>query len=130
MSDLSVTETDNRALTPALLKGLRCRCPNCGEGRLLHSYLKVVETCSECGEDYTPQRADDGPAYLTILVVGHIIVFFMMTFWESLRPSPFVLASSMSTLAIVLALILLPRFKGMIVAWQWAKRMHGFSRGH
>ncbi|WP_431732431.1 DUF983 domain-containing protein, partial [Brucella melitensis] len=29
------------------------------------------KTCMFCGEDYTEQRADDLPAYLTILVVGH-----------------------------------------------------------
>ena len=127
MSDLTVNEPIDRPLMPSLMKGLQCRCPNCGEGRLLHSYLKVVDHCPECGEDYTPQRADDGPAYLTILVVGHVVIFFLTTMWEYMRPSPLTLAVSMCALATVVALLVLPRFKGMIVAWQWAKRMHGFK---
>ncbi|WP_370228208.1 DUF983 domain-containing protein [Cognatishimia sp.] len=126
MSDVSVSDPNERPLMPSIVKGLQCRCPNCGKGRLLHSYLKVVDSCSECGEDYSHQRADDGPAYLTILVVGHVIIFFLTTMWEYMRPSPLTLAITMCSLAAVVALLVLPRFKGMIVAWQWAKRMHGF----
>ena len=126
MSDTVFHDQNERELTPALLKGLRQRCPKCGDGHLLHSYLKVVDQCSECGEDYTHQRADDGPAYLTILVVGHVVIFFLTTMWEYMRPSPLFLAVSMCAVATVVALLVLPRFKGMIVAWQWAKRMHGF----
>ena len=126
MSDTVFHDQNERELTPALLKGLRQRCPKCGDGHLLHSYLKVVDQCSECGEDYTNQRADDGPAYLTILVVGHVVIFFLTTMWEYMRPSPLFLAVSMCAVATVVALLVLPRFKGMIVAWQWAKRMHGF----
>jgi uncharacterized protein (DUF983 family) len=126
MSDISVNETAERPLMPALVKGLQCKCPNCGEGRILEGYLKVADACSECGEDFTPQRADDGPAYLTILVVGKVVIFVLSLMWEYMRPSPVMLAVSMCALATVVALLVLPRFKGMIVAWQWAKRMHGF----
>ena len=126
MNETIAQDAAERELTPALLKGLRCRCPNCGNGKLLHRYLKVVDQCAECGEDYTAQRADDGPAYLTILVVGHVIIFFLSMTWEYMRPSPLMLALSMSAIATIVALLVLPRFKGMIVAWQWAKRMHGF----
>ena len=125
MNETIAHDAAERELTPALLKGLRCRCPNCGNGELLHSYLKVVDQCSECGEDYTAQRADDGPAYLTILVVGHVIIFFLSMTWEYMRPSPLMLALSMSAIATIVALLVLPRFKGMILAWHWAKRMHG-----
>ena len=31
--------------------------------------------------------------------------------------------------AVAAALWLLPRFKGMMVGFQWAKRMHGFASG-
>lgn len=46
--------------------------------------------------------------------------------WVSWRPEPWVLATGLSVFAIVSALILLPRMKGLIVAYQWSKRMHGF----
>src|SRR5471032_3650243 len=54
------------------------RCPNCGEGRLFASYLKPVERCSVCGEPLGHIRADDGPAWLTILLVGHILAPFLL----------------------------------------------------
>jgi uncharacterized protein (DUF983 family) len=125
MADTVLHEVD-RPLKPALIKGLRMRCPHCGEGHLLHKYLKVQDSCSHCGTDFTPQRADDGPAYLTILIVGHVMGLCLTYMWEYLRPSPLVMALVLSAIAVVSALMLLPRMKGLVVAWQWAKRMHGF----
>ena len=58
----------------ALWRGFTMKCPNCGQGRLFGRFLKVVDSCEICGEDYTPQRADDLPAYLVIAVVGHLVV--------------------------------------------------------
>lgn len=119
-------DAQDRELKPALLKGFRMRCPNCGRGEMLHSYLKVHDRCSECGEDLSHQRADDGPAYLTILIVGHIIGFALHLAFVWIRPDPLTLALGLSALAVGASLWLLPRFKGMIVAFQWARRLHGF----
>ena len=47
--------------------------PACGRGRLFRSYLKVVERLQDCGEDLSAPRADDAPAYITMLVVGHVV---------------------------------------------------------
>jgi uncharacterized protein (DUF983 family) len=58
----------------ALWRGFTMKCPNCGQGHLFGRFLKVVDNCEVCGEDYTPQRADDLPAYLVIAVVGHLVV--------------------------------------------------------
>src|SRR4051812_30814034 len=62
------------SLPKALLRGLAMRCPNCGEGHLFGRFLKVAAHCEVCGEDFTPQRADDFPAYLVIILVGHVVV--------------------------------------------------------
>ena len=62
-----------RPLRPALWRGWRRKCPRCGEGPLLTSYLKVRPTCPACGQELHHHRADDGPAYLTILIVGHLM---------------------------------------------------------
>lgn len=119
---------DDRPLKPALIRGLKLRCPNCGEGPLLHSYLKTHDGCSECGEDFTPARADDGPAYVTIMIVGHLVGIALHIMWSLMRPSPLVMALTISTIAIVGALLLLPRVKGFIINYQWAKRMFGFDQ--
>ena len=120
---------DDRALGPALRRGWRCRCPNCGEGRLFTSYLKVRDTCDVCAEALHHQRADDGPAYLTILIVGHILAPLLFYVFVHYRPDPWVLAAIFTTFTVALSLYLLPRLKGGLVALQWSKRMHGFGHG-
>ncbi|WP_293445979.1 DUF983 domain-containing protein [Planktotalea sp.] len=118
---------EERALWPALRRGWRGKCPNCGEGRVLHSYLKMRESCSNCDQDFSAARADDGPAYLTILIVGHIATIFMHIVFVHFRPEPMVLFTLFASIAVFLSLYLLPRFKGAIVGYQWAKRMFGFA---
>ncbi|MCP9480844.1 DUF983 domain-containing protein [Shimia sp. CNT1-13L.2] len=126
MTQDTLAETQDRPLKPAIVKGLRLRCPNCGEGKLLHSYLKVNTECSECGQDLSHQRADDGPAYLTILIVGHILGFALHILFVHFRPDPWTLALTLSVITVSASLFMLPRMKGLVVAYQWAKRMHGF----
>ncbi|KAA0910107.1 DUF983 domain-containing protein [Aquicoccus porphyridii] len=116
-----------RLLKPALLKGWRRRCPNCGSGPLLKGYLKVRDTCPVCHEDLTPQRADDGPAYLTILIVGHIMAPLLHIVFVRWRPEPLVLFTIFAIGCVALSLYLLPRLKGAVVGFQWARRMHGFG---
>jgi uncharacterized protein (DUF983 family) len=123
MSDVSA----DRPLKHSIARGVALRCPNCGKGKLLHSYLKVVDECSNCGEALHHHRADDGPAYVTILIVGHVMIFGLTLMWEHWRPEPLTMAISIGTLALVTSLLFLPRAKGLIVAYQWAKRMHGFG---
>ena len=117
---------EERPLQPALRRGLMMRCPACGEGHILHHYLKIHSNCPECGEDLTHARADDGPAYFTVLVVAHLVGFTLHFLWSIWRMDPLTMTIVVSVLAVVLSLLLLPHFKGMMVGWQWAKRMHGF----
>jgi uncharacterized protein (DUF983 family) len=127
MTDMTAQLDDDRPLRPAMLRGWRRRCPACGEGRMFEGYLKVRPTCPSCGEDLSHHRADDGPAYLTILIVGHLMAPLIMVAFVEFRPSPLVLASTFSAGCVALSLYLLPRLKGLIVGIQWAKRMHGFG---
>mgnify|MGYP000294804056 CR=1 FL=1 len=126
MTDSTYIEED-RPLKSALWNGWRRTCPSCGKGPLLRKYLKVRDACSECGEDFHHHRADDGPAYLVILIVGHILAFLIHFVWTQFRPDPLVMATIISIGAIALSLYLLPRMKGLVVGIQWARRMHGFA---
>lgn len=121
------TESAERPLGQALRRGWMCRCPSCGAGPLLKGYLKVHDSCPVCGEALHHQRADDGPAYLTILIVGHLMAPMIMWVYTSFRPDPLTMAAMFSVGTVALSLFLLPRLKGMLVALQWAKRMHGFA---
>jgi uncharacterized protein (DUF983 family) len=112
----------------AIKRGFNLRCPNCGKGHLFRAYLKVADTCPVCGEELFHQRADDAPPYLTILVVGHIIGALMLTVEEINDTLPlWIHALVWPTLTLGLSLTLLPRFKGALIAYQWALRMHGFE---
>ncbi|MBV5262106.1 DUF983 domain-containing protein [Synechococcus moorigangaii CMS01] len=121
----TVSQYDVRA---AMKRGLRCKCPNCGEGAVFRGYLKVRSECEVCGLDFTPQRSDDGPAYVVILLVGHLCGFALPVVFEQMRDNPLLIASLLSAAAIILSLILLPPVKAMFIAFQWAKGMHGFGR--
>ncbi len=116
-----------RPLWPALRRGFRCKCPNCGSGPVLRGYLKVNDTCPVCREELHHHRADDGPAYLTILLVGHLMAPLMLTVFTVWRPEPLVLFTIFAVGCVGLSLYLLPRLKGAIVAFQWARRLGGFG---
>lgn len=122
------TEDEDRPLWPSVWRGWRRCCPNCGKGPILRGYLKVRDTCPVCSEDLHHQRADDGPAYLTILIVGHLLAPLIMVVYSNWRPEPMTMVAIFSVGCVGLSLYLLPRLKGAFVALQWAKRMHGFGR--
>jgi uncharacterized protein (DUF983 family) len=124
------TPRGERALGEAIRRGLMGRCPACGRGRLFRTYLKVVNSCKICGEDLSHHRADDAPAYVTMLVVGHLVgggVLFSEERWPD--SSLFLVTGFWLTVTIVMSLLILPRAKGAIVGQQWALCMHGFGAG-
>lgn len=124
MKDTTAIE---RPMLPAMLRGWRRRCPACGSGPILRGYLSVRDNCPACGEALYHHRADDGPAYLTILIVGHILGPLLMWVFIAFRPDPLVLASIFSVGSVALSLFLLPRIKGTLIGIQWSRRMHGFG---
>ena len=121
-------DSEERALGPALRRGFRRKCPNCGTGPVLTGYLTVRDSCPVCREELHHHRADDGPAYLTILLVGHLMAPLLHVVFTTYRPEPLVLFTIFAVGCVGLSLYLLPRLKGAIVAFQWARRMHGFGR--
>lgn len=111
----------------AMSRGFRCRCPNCGEGKLFRAYLKTNDACPVCGQDFHHHRADDFPAYLVIVIVGHIIVPLVLAVEQHFSPPYLVHLAVWLPLTLGMSLALLQPVKGAIVALQWAFRMHGFD---
>lgn len=95
---------------------------------MLSGYLAVREHCPVCMEELHHHHSDDGPAYLTVLIVGLLSAPLVAGSIAAFRPDPLVLTSVFSIGCVALALYLLPRLKGVMVALQWAKRMHGFGQ--
>jgi uncharacterized protein (DUF983 family) len=128
MTDTPMTVETRRPTGRAMRRGLAGHCPACGEGKLFRAYLKVVDACEACGEDLHHQRADDAPAYFTILIVGHFVAAGVLASEMVAPDSPFwVPALFWCAVAAVSSLLLLPRIKGALVGLQWAQRMHGFG---
>lgn len=136
MSDISAhsmpqaapAELPERPMGQAMRRGWKRCCPNCGSGPLFQGYLKVRDTCPVCSEELHHHRADDGPAYLTIAVVGKILTPFLYWVFVQYRPDPLVMSAVFSVGAVALSLYFLPRLKGMLIGIQWSRRMHGFGR--
>jgi uncharacterized protein (DUF983 family) len=116
-----------RPLGPAMTRGLRRRCPACGEGAMFDGFLKVRDACPACGQALHHHRADDAPAWATMLIVGHVMVplIFLARDIESMPVWAHMTVWPLAALGLSLAI--LPRLKGAIVAYQWAVRMHGFE---
>jgi uncharacterized protein (DUF983 family) len=122
-------EPASRHLGLAMWRGFLGRCPNCGQGHMFRAFLKVADHCPTCGEDLHHHQADDAPAYFVIFAVGHIVVPLALSVELAFAPPYWVHAVLWLPLTLGLALGLLQPFKGAIVAWQWAHRMHGFDYG-
>lgn len=118
---------NSRSLVQAMGRGFMGRCPHCGKGRLFGKFLKVAENCDVCGEEYHHHRADDLPAYLVIVIVGHIVVgafmgtesWYELSMWQHL--------AIWVPLTLIMTMALLQPTKGSVVGLQWSLRMHGFS---
>jgi uncharacterized protein (DUF983 family) len=108
----------------ALQRGWQGRCPRCGAGSLYSRFLKMRSSCPVCEQALEPYRADDAPAYFTILIVGHIVVPLVLLL-ERYGDTPplWFHALLWLPLSVVLALYLLPHIKGTVIALLWVHRI-------
>ncbi len=121
-------ETRTRSLKADLLLGFLGRCPCCGKGHIFRAFLKVADRCEACGEELFHHQADDFPAYLVIVFVGHLIAGLLLYVEaERLMPAWGELALFLP-LTLLLCVGLLQPTKGAVVALQWHLGMHGFRR--
>jgi uncharacterized protein (DUF983 family) len=118
--------TEKSKIAAGVRRGLRLRCPHCGEGHLFGRYLKVREHCEVCGMDNTIYPSDDAPPYLTLLFVGHIILPFMFWMDKAWAPAMWVMLAIWLPLIAAVTLAALPYMKGAVIGFAWAT---GVTRG-
>jgi uncharacterized protein (DUF983 family) len=104
--------------------GLRCRCPRCGEGRLL-GVLAVRDACERCGLDFRAHDAGDGPAVFVILLLGALVVPMALFAETRLEPPMWFHAVVWPPVILALALLMLRPLKGLLVALQYRHRGFG-----
>ncbi|PNU05974.1 DUF983 domain-containing protein [Novosphingobium guangzhouense] len=112
----------------ALLRGLRSRCPRCGEGSLFRKWLKPRERSPVCTMDLTPQRADDFPAYIAMIVTGHLMAPLIIALSVDYDLGPLAMFAILVPLAIAMMIGMLQPAKGGVIATQWWFGMHGFVK--
>lgn len=106
-----------------LKRGLAGLCPRCGKGKLLRAYITPNKSCNACGLDFEPLRADDGPAWATILITGHISMPF--AFWlldAQSQLSTFTQTAILIGFVLALSAAILPRAKGAFMAIIWMSK--------
>jgi uncharacterized protein (DUF983 family) len=116
-----------RSVPAAMARGAMHRCPACGQGGLFRAYLKVRDHCPACGEELFHHRADDAPPYVTIFVVGHLIVGAVIGIDMAYGWPMWLHALVWFPLTVGACLAFLPAAKGALIGLQWALRMHGFG---
>jgi uncharacterized protein (DUF983 family) len=103
-------------------RGLRGRCPRCGEGRLFRGYLSLRSACEHCGLDYGFADAGDGPAVFVILIGGFIVVFAALITEVAYQPPYWVHAALWLPLILIVTLAPLRLIKGLLIALQYHHR--------
>lgn len=120
-----MTPSTTPSTTTALLRGLLRKCPRCGAGALFAGYLKRADSCPHCAESFIGVDADDGPAWLTIGVVAHIIVPLLIFLETRGAMSYGAEAALLLSVTIVSTLLLLPLCKGFFIAAVWSLARKG-----
>ncbi|HOB13765.1 MAG TPA: DUF983 domain-containing protein [Novosphingobium sp.] len=111
----------------AMWRGARFRCPRCGQASLFRKYLKPVDHCPSCHQDWTLHRADDFPPYVSMFLTGHLLAPVLITIGMAEGLSLWMQIGIAAVLAGALMLALLQPAKGAVIALQWWLGMHGFQ---
>ena len=101
------------------LRGLACKCPRCGKGKLYTGFLTLRPACEKCGLDYAFIDSGDGPAVFIIMIAGAIVVGAALIVEVKYQP-PFWLHAAL-WLPLILATTLLPlrSMKALLIALQF-----------
>jgi uncharacterized protein (DUF983 family) len=106
-------------LTESALRGIACKCPRCGKGRIYAGFLTLRPACESCGLDFAFMDSGDGPAIFIIMIAGAIVVGAALIVEVKYQP-PFWLHAAL-WLPLIAATTLLPlrAMKSLLIALQY-----------
>jgi len=105
-----------------IARGLRGRCPRCGEGRLFRGFLSLRPRCEHCGLDFSFADSGDGPAVFVILIGGFLVAFGALFTEFTLHPPIWVTLIIWLPMTLVVCLALLRPTKGVLLAAQFMNK--------
>lgn len=114
-----MTEPVPATLAQTALRGLACKCPRCGEGKLFAGFLTLRPNCETCGLDYSFIDAGDGPAVFIIMIAGFIVVGAALVVEIKYQPPFWVHAALWGPLILVTTLLPLRSMKSLLIALQY-----------
>lgn len=104
-------------------------CPRCGKGHMFRSWLKIRDTCEECGLNYNFAAPDDGPAFFSMCFIAFPLTFIIVWFEVAYNPPLWVhLVTSVPLMALGCLLPLRP-IKGWLVASQYVNKAQEAGTG-
>lgn len=118
---------ESRPWLTAMARGARKKCPQCGKSKLFQSYSVTFDHCANCDLPFNEHRADDAPPYVTIIVVGHVLIPVILAIRQLLEPPIWLQFTIWLPLLFAATIWFLPISKGALIGLQWANRMHGFG---
>jgi uncharacterized protein (DUF983 family) len=129
MADNDMADID-RSLHVPITRGLACRCPRCGKGKLFTGFLSMRPRCEVCGLDYSFVDAADGPAFFVMFISGFLVVFAALAVEVLYSPPYWVHALLWLPLILITTLVPLRPMKGLLIALQYHHkaaegRLHG-----
>ena len=114
MSDIAAV-----TLAQSVVRGLACKCPACGQGRLYRGFLNLAPACEACGVDYSVIEAGDGPAVFIIMIGGALVVFSALIVEVKYQPPYWLHAALWLPLILAVTLAPLRSMKSLLIALQW-----------
>jgi uncharacterized protein (DUF983 family) len=106
-------------VTESALRGIACKCPRCGKGKLYAGFLTLAPRCEVCGLDYAFIDAGDGPAVFIIMLAGAIVVASALIVEVKYQPPYWVHAALWLPLIVVTTLLPLRAMKSLLIALQF-----------
>ena len=106
-------------LSQTVLRGLGCKCPRCGKGKLFAGFLDLRPRCESCGLDYAFIDAGDGPAVFIIMIAGAIVVASALIVEVKYQPPFWVHAALWLPLILATTLLPLRSMKSLLIALQF-----------
>ena len=111
--------SDQPSLNSAIVKGLSCRCPRCGKGKLFNGFLALAPRCDACGLDYAFVDTADGPAFFVIFIAGFIVAGAALAVEVLYEPPYWIHAALWLPLILLTTILPLRPMKGLLVALQY-----------
>jgi len=99
--------------------GLKCRCPQCGEGKLFSGFLTLAKRCERCDLDFAFADPADGPAFFVMSGVGIVVIAVFAWAEVVLRPPPWIHLLTTFPALIIGCLATLRPVKAWLVASQF-----------